>query len=104
MAIRPTGLMAMTEVILQLTGQGDLSGPLREAAKLPRDLAKSPYSHVLWDPVKSSMIAKGGPLARRLMLFVLRPKQEKDPERLRLDYARALGLPDDPGVRLPVLQ
>ena len=100
MLFRPVGLIAMTEVIVKLTENNGEDAAFEAVARLPTDLTRAPYANVLWDTTRNKVIASGGPLARRLMLYMLKEIPQAEVPKLREDYAKALDRPGEV-VRLP---
>ena len=95
---RPVGLKVLTEIIAVLVEKYSLSECFNLISKLPTDLTHIPYNRVIWDPSQKKI--KGGrPLVRYLLLHML-DEPPKDVEKLREDYAKALGEETDQ-VRLP---
>lgn len=92
MLFRPIGFIAMVQVIQALAEHYEKDEAFRLVAKLPRRLDKVPYIGVIWDPQKSKIIASGGPLLRRLLLYMVDPDAEVDLAKLRADYAKARGI------------
>jgi DNA sulfur modification protein DndB len=86
---RPLGLTIYTEAIQRLSTNRSLSESIELVARIPRELSAKPFADVLWDTRKKVIVTKGKVLARDLMLYMLRENSESD--RLRRDYALALG-------------
>jgi DNA sulfur modification protein DndB len=86
---RPIGLNILTEIVAILVENYSLSDCFRMISKLPTDLSKVPFNHVIWDPSQKT-IKRGKTLARNLLLYMLN-QPTKNVEKLREDYAKALG-------------
>ncbi len=87
---RPMGLNILTEIIAVLVKRHSLPECFQLISKLPTDLTQEPYNRVIWHPTQKKIL-KGKTLARNLLLYML-DHPLKDVERLREDYAKALGL------------
>ena len=53
---RPVGLDIFTEIITRVTRDKSLSDAIATVSMLPRELNKSPYSRVIWNPDTGNMI------------------------------------------------
>ena len=87
---RPIGLKILTEIIARLAEKYSLSECFKMISKLPTDLTQKPYNEVIWHPTQKKMIMKGKTLVKNLLLYMLDPSS-KDVDKLREDYAKALG-------------
>jgi DNA sulfur modification protein DndB len=90
MLFRPVGLMSMTELVCTLSETYGVDKAFDRVSNLPTDLTQVPYRGVLWDPTKPKILPTGGPLTRRLLMYMLNESTEPE-TRLRADYARVLG-------------
>ena len=87
---RPMGLKILTEIVAVLVEKHPLTECFKMISKLPTDLAKDPYSGVIWDSSQKKII-NGSTLARNLLLYMLN-HPSKDVGKLHEDYAKALGV------------
>lgn len=96
MLFRPLGLLAMTEVISRLSLKYGMIKSIKKASKLPLQLNDEPYVNVLWNPVKETVIVRGGVLVRDLLLYMLGEKFSKSKlASLKVRYAKALDMAVD---------
>ena len=87
---RPIGLKILTEIIAVLVEKYSLPECFKMISKLPSDLTQVPYNSVIWHPTQKQMIIKGKTLVKNLLLYML-DHSSKDVDKLREDYAKALG-------------
>jgi DNA sulfur modification protein DndB len=69
---RSIGIESFTRTAVALAEHEGItpSTAVSRLRKMPVDLASAPYSGVIWDPVRNTILTKGKPLARRLMLHM----------------------------------
>lgn len=87
---RPIGLKIFTEIIAVLVEKYSLSECFKAVSKLPTDLTQTPYNGVIWHPTQKKMIIKGKTLVKNLLFYMLN-QFPGDENKLREDYAKALG-------------
>ena len=86
---RPMGLKIFTEIVAILAEKYPLIECFKMISKLPTDLVQDPYNGIIWDSSQKK-IKNGSTLARNLLLYML-DHQQKDVDKLREEYANALG-------------
>lgn len=86
---RPVGLIIITEIVAIIDGKYSESECFEMISKLPIYLDQVPYNHVIWDPSQKNM-KRGKTLVKELLLYML-DQPTKNIEKLREDYAKALG-------------
>ncbi len=96
---RPIGLKILTEIIAELVEKYPLPKCFRMISKLPTDLTQTPYNGIIWHPTQKKMIIKGKTLVKKLLLYMLN-NFGGDVDKLREDYAKALGIETEE-VELP---
>ena len=89
MLFRPIGLKVLTEVIAGLAEKYPPSECFRMISKLPTDLTEIPYNGIIWHPIPQTIRAKGRPLVKKLLLYMLN-QFTGDVDKLHEDYAKAL--------------
>lgn len=60
-------------------------------SKLPTDMTQMPYNGVIWHPTQKKMVIKGKTLVKNLLFYMLN-QFPGDVDKLREDYAKALGV------------
>ncbi len=88
---RPIGLQILTEIVAELAEKYPLSKCFKMISRLPTDLTQTPYNGVIWHPTEKKMIMKGKTLVKSLLLYMLN-NFGGDVDKLREDYAKALGI------------
>ncbi len=88
---RPIGLKILIEIIAELVEKYPLPKCFRMISKLPTDLTQTPYNGVIWHPTQKKMLMKGKTLVKNLLLYMLN-NFGGDVDKLREDYAKALGI------------
>ena len=88
---RAIGLKLLTEIIAVLVEKYPLSECFKMVAKLPTDLTQTPYNGVIWHPIEKKMILKNKPLVKNLLFYML-DQFPGDADKLRENYAKAIGL------------
>ena len=88
---RPIGLKIVTEIIAGLVEKYPLSECFRMISKLPTDMTQMPYNGVIWHPTQKKMVIKGKTLVKNLLFYMLN-QFPGDVDKLREDYAKALGV------------
>lgn len=88
---RPIGLKILTDIIAVLVETHSLSDCFKLISKLPIDLTEIPYNGIIWHPTQRKIITKGKTLAKNLLLYMLN-QFPGDVDKLREDYAKALGV------------
>ena len=90
MLFRPIGLSILTEIVATLSQKHELSECMTMVSKLPQTLTGVPLCGVIWNPTRNTINNKGKTLARNLLLYMLSAYDE-DKDKLRENYAKALG-------------
>ena len=85
---RPVGQIAFAAAIADLAARDGLDSALTAAQAFPTDMALSPFTHVIWDPIQQKMISSGSGLATRLLKYMCGLEPATD--RLRISYRTAL--------------
>ena len=93
---RPVGQTAYASAIAGLAARDGLESALNAARAFPRDMAHSPFLHVIWDPDQKKVISSGAGLATRLLKYMC--GLESPTDRLCISYQTALR---DGNARLP---
>ena len=88
---RPIGLLILTEIVSTLSQKRELSECMTMISKLPQRLTDVPLRGVIWNPVQNTINNKGKALARNLLLYML-DAHDEDKDKLRENYAKALGV------------
>ena len=96
---RPIGLKIFTEIVAVLVETRSLSDCFKLISKLPTDLTEIPYNSIIWHPTQKKILTKGKTLVKYLLLYMLNQSPE-DVDKLREDYAKALGVETNQ-IRLP---
>lgn len=96
---RPIGLKILTEVIAVLAEKYPFPECFKMLSKLPTDLTQAPYNGIIWHPTEKKMIVKGKTLVKNLLFYML-SQFPGDVNKLREDYAKALGV-EMKAVELP---
>lgn len=96
---RPIGLKILTEIIAELVEKYPLPKCFKMISKLPTGLTQTPYTGVIWHPTEKKMLMKGKTLVKNLLLYMLN-NFGGDVDKLREDYAKALGIETEE-VELP---
>jgi DNA sulfur modification protein DndB len=99
---RPIGLETVTRIAIEIAQEKALELPdaVAELKGIPINLAEAPYNHVIWDPVRRTMIPAGKTLARRLIRYMIGFSEDK--AELLEQYRISLGFdPNDSAVKLP---
>lgn len=81
----------MTRVAIEIArhNETDAAAAVKTLKKIPTDLAKAPYSNVIWDPLRQVINVKGKSLARNILRFIC--DLPVDMAELTADYAQAHG-------------
>ena len=96
---RPIGLKILTEIIAGLVEKYPLSECFKMVSRLPTDLTQAPYNGIIWHPTQKKIIRKNKTLTKNL-LFCMLNQFPGDVNKLREDYAKALGV-EMKAVELP---
>ncbi len=88
---RPIGLKILTEIVAVLVEKYPLSECVKIISKLPTDLTQTPYNGIIWHPTQKRIIIKGKTLVKNLLFYMLN-QFPGDVDKLREDYAKALGV------------
>lgn len=86
---RPIGIELIVKVIATLTENYSLREAVKLAALLPRNIAAPPFTHLMWDPNKKTMLNDNKTLLRNILLYML--NQNVDVEKISLQYKTIIG-------------
>ena len=93
---RPVGQMAFANAIAAISKAKDMEVALEIARMFPMDMAVPPFAMVIWDVERERVIARGAPLAGRLLRYMCGLEQASP--KLRFSYGLAVG---DNSAQLP---
>mgnify|MGYP002631918429 CR=1 FL=1 len=99
---RPLGQKVFTQIVVLLCQKYTIAEAMGFMAELPTELACEPYSGIVWNPSKGTMVNSGSAaaLVKDMLLFMLGEPIRRSHERLLSDYAGHLNTPEDE-VELP---
>ncbi len=86
---RPVGQIAFANAMAMIAKSKDLNAAFERAHNFPLDMALPPFRGIIWDTERKRMIAKGAPLAGRLLTYM--SGIEVDRRKLLYSYRLALG-------------
>lgn len=93
---RPVGQIAFANAIAAISKAKDMEVALETARMFPMDMAVPPFAMVIWDVERERIIARGAPLAGRLLRYMCGLEQSSP--KLQLSYGLAVG---DNSAQLP---
>ncbi|MBF0555462.1 MAG: DGQHR domain-containing protein [Nitrospirae bacterium] len=98
---RPIGLLMFCQIFdaLMKMKKNTLNDSIEILSLLPTNLNEAPYKGTLWDPKSQTIDNKKMAICRDILLYML-DYQDKNAEKIRIKYAKALG-EDEANVQLP---